>query len=54
MARPSIGDAVTATIDTAIKRDIKELTVLENGSEESIFHLIFEEETKDEVKQNGQ
>ena len=52
MAKPSIGDAVTVSTNTAIVNEIKELTVLEHGSKESIFHMIFEEENKGEVKQD--
>lgn len=52
MAKPSIGDAVTVASSGEQENEIKELTVLEHGSKESIFHMIFEEENKGEVKQD--
>lgn len=51
MARPSIGDAVTIASGGEQENEIKELTVLEKGSKESIFHMIFEED-KGEIKQD--
>ncbi len=49
MSKPSIGTAVT--IGNVIeKKEIEELTVLKDNSEESIFNLIFSE--KGSLKKN--
>ncbi|MBR1391334.1 MAG: hypothetical protein IJ567_07835 [Lachnospiraceae bacterium] len=41
MGKPTIGAAVTPAIRKKDKTEIKELTVLKEGSRESIYHLIF-------------
>ena len=41
MSKPSIGDATIPILDNAEKKVVKELTVLEPDSKESIFSLIF-------------
>ncbi len=48
MSKPSIGAAVTPALKDEInqKKKIKELTVLEYNSKESIYNLIFSD-TKD-------
>lgn len=52
MARPSIGEVVTNVESTRVKKQVRELTVLNSDSKESIYHLIFEDEAKGEVKQD--
>ena len=41
MSKPSIGSAVIPELAQKRKKDIKKLTVLNEGSEESIYTLIF-------------
>lgn len=41
MGKPSIGKANIVAVEKDIKHEVKELTVLEEGSEESIYNLIF-------------
>ncbi len=43
MSKPSIGTAVTTEPEKEKKKEIKELTVLEESSEESIYYLVFSE-----------
>ena len=43
MGRPSIGAAVTPTIEKERKTIVKELTVLAENSKESIYSLVFSE-----------
>lgn len=47
MAKPSIGEAITASAEREKRKEVKELTVLERGSKESIYHLLFEKDDKD-------
>lgn len=54
MSKPSIGDAVTLAAQKDKKREIQELTVLENDSRESIYHLIFNNTEKGGVISDGQ
>lgn len=41
MARPSIGGAITPTIEKERKTIVKELTVLAENSKDSIYNLVF-------------
>ena len=43
MGKPSIGTALTPALEKEQRQIIKELAILNDGSEESIFHLIFSE-----------
>jgi hypothetical protein len=43
MSKLSIGTAVIPAQENDKKHEVKELTVLESDSKESIYHLIFEE-----------
>jgi len=43
MSKPSIGDAVTPALERERNQEIKELTVLDENSRESIFSLVFSE-----------
>lgn len=52
MGRPSIGDAVTVATEKEKKRDIHELTVLNENSEESIYYLIFSKTEKGGIESN--
>lgn len=54
MGKPSIGAAVTPAAEKGKKREIKELTVLKEDSNESIYHLIFCAKEKGGVKENEQ
>lgn len=53
MGKPSIGEVVTASAERVKKKDVIELTVLENGSKETLFQLLFEspQEECDKIKQ---
>ena len=54
MSKPSIGDAVTLAAQKHKKKEIQELTILEKGSKESIYHLIFNNTEKGGVTSDGQ
>lgn len=41
MGKPSIGDAVIPEMKEKNKKEVKELTVVEKDSKESIYNLIF-------------
>ncbi|MCL2808199.1 MAG: hypothetical protein FWD27_08650 [Coriobacteriia bacterium] len=41
MSRPLIGTAITPAIEEELNRKHKELTALEDDSEESIYHQVF-------------
>ena len=43
MGKPSIGTAVTPALEKEGKQEIKELTMLEENSKESIYALVFSE-----------
>lgn len=46
MSKPSIGNATTPVQKQEQEIQIKELTVLEEGSAESIYNLVFKEQIK--------
>lgn len=52
MARPSIGAAVTPTIEKERKTVVKELTVLAENSKESIYNLVFSDTKEGGIKDN--
>lgn len=52
MARPSIGEAVTTTMENEKKMVIKELTILTEDSKESIYNLVFSVTKEDGIKNN--
>lgn len=41
MSKPSIGDAITPTMEEEQKQERKELTVLDDDSRESIYYQVF-------------
>lgn len=54
MSKPSIGAAVTPALEKEKKCEIKELTVLEDSSKESIYYLVFSEAESETLKKNDQ
>ncbi len=46
MGKPSIGTAVTPTIESEMRKEVKTLTVLHEDSKESIYYKIFLEKDK--------
>ena len=54
MGKPSIGEIIATTGEREFKNDIKELTILDSGSKESIYSLLFEEKNEGDVKEDEQ
>jgi len=43
MSRPLISSAVTPVLEEARRQETRELTILENGSNQSIYSLVFDD-----------
>jgi hypothetical protein len=54
MSKPSIGTVATPAYKEEQKREIRNLTVLEEDSNKSIFSLIFSQAGNRETKKNEQ
>lgn len=46
MRKPSIGDAVPLGMDKENRKEVQNLTVLQEDSKESIYYLVFSETEK--------
>ena len=51
MSKPSIGAAITPALEKEKKQEVKELTVLNESSKESIYWLFFSGEERESTKE---